>query len=290
MVWFNQKQRPADGTSPRGAPAPGGPGMPPAGAPSGMPPRRTWLTFALVLLVNYMLVRFLFPGPMDPLTIPYTAFKEEVARGNVASIYAQGGSSEGRFIAPVTWPPPDASAQSGREEPRSRSDQLNQSPPRSSETFNTTLPIFVGPDLESFLIDHDVEISAVPIQSGSPLVTLLFGFGPAILIIAFYVWLFRRARQGAGGLGGLGGMMGIGKSKARRYDQEEGRVTFEDVAGIDEAENELVEIVDFLRDPAKYQRLGGRRRRACCWSAPRAPARRCSPARWPGRPGCRSSR
>jgi cell division protease FtsH len=68
--------------------------------------------------------------------------------------------------------------------------------------------------------------------------------------------MFRRAAQQGGGLGG--GLMGIGKSKARRYDQEKDtRVTFDDVAGIDEAENELVEIVDFLRDPPKYTRLGG---------------------------------
>jgi cell division protease FtsH len=67
--------------------------------------------------------------------------------------------------------------------------------------------------------------------------------------------MFRRAASQGGGMGGL---MGIGKSKARRYDQEAGtKVTFEDVAGIDEAENELVEMVDFLKDPAKYTRLGG---------------------------------
>ena len=105
------------------------------------------------------------------------------------------------------------------------------------------------------MIDNKVEISAVPIQSGSGWATLLFGFGPAILIIAFYVWLYRRAMQ-QGGLGG--GMFGIGKSKARRYDQESNAsVTFDDVAGIDEAEDELIEIVDFLRNPAKYTRLGG---------------------------------
>ncbi len=264
MVWFTQQKRQGNGGNPmRGGPAPGGrgaddgrPGMPPAGGPSSMPPKRAWATFLLVLLANYFVVRLLFPGPADPVTIPYTAFKDEVARGNVASIYAKGESIEGRFVAPVTWPPPGGEmTRPGRGEPRSRSDQLSQVPPRTSETFNTTLPLFVGPDLESFLIDHQVEISAVPIQSGSGLTTLLFGFGPAILIIAFYVWLFRRARQGAGG---LGGMMGIGKSKARRYDQDEsGRVTFDDVAGIDEAENELVELVDFLRDPAKYTRLGG---------------------------------
>ena len=68
--------------------------------------------------------------------------------------------------------------------------------------------------------------------------------------------MFRRAAQQGGGLGG--GLMGIGRSRARRYDQEQDtKVTFDDVAGIDEAENELVEIVDFLRDPKKYTRLGG---------------------------------
>jgi cell division protease FtsH len=99
-----------------------------------------------------------------------------------------------------------------------------------------------------------VEISAVPIREGNTLASLALGFGPAILIIGFYVWLYRRSMQGSG----MGGLMGIGTSKARRYDIESGaKVTFDDVAGIDEAENELVEIVDFLKSPAKYTRLGG---------------------------------
>ena len=124
-------------------------------------------------------------------------------------------------------------------------------------SFTTTLPSFVDPGLEAFLIDHGVEISAKPIEEGgSPWATLLFSFGPGLLFIGFYVWMFRRAAQQAGGMGG--GLMGIGKSKARRYDQEtDAKVTFDDVAGIDEAENELVEIVDFLKDPPKYTRLGG---------------------------------
>ena len=124
-------------------------------------------------------------------------------------------------------------------------------------TFTTTLPSFVDPGLEAFLIDHKVEISAKPIQEGGSLwATLFFAFGPALLFIALYVWLFRRAAQQGGGIGG--GLMGIGRSRARRYDQEQdAKVTFDDVAGIDEAENELVEIVDFLRDPPKYTRLGG---------------------------------
>jgi len=70
-------------------------------------PRRIWLTFLILLLINYLLMRFLFPEPGESVTIPYTAFKEEVARGNVEAIYSQGASVEGRFASPVTWPPKD---------------------------------------------------------------------------------------------------------------------------------------------------------------------------------------
>ena len=217
------------------------------GTPPRMPTRRMWWTFIAVLVLNYLLMRFLFP-PVEEVTVPYTVFKQQVAGDNVKAIYSQGVSIEGRFTKPVLWPPPDADdeAAPGRKAP----------PSRSAETFTTILPAFVDPGLEKFLIDHKVEISAVPIQSGSAWSTLIFGFGPAIVIIGFYVWMYRRATQQGGG--GFGGLMGIGKSKARRYDQAgPDKITFADVAGIDEAENELVEIVDFLKAPDKYTRLGG---------------------------------
>ncbi len=199
-----------------------------------VPPRKTWGVFLAVLVLNYLLVRSLFPDPDAPVTVPYTVFKVEAAKGNVKSIYSRGTSIEGKFGAAVTWP---------------------QKGGRSADTFTTELPAFVDPGLEKFLIDHNVEISAVPIRRDSPWANLLLGFGPAILIIAFYVWMYRRAQQG-GGMGGA--LMGIGKSKARRYDQEAGpKISFDDVAGIDESENELVEIVDFLKEPKKYTRLGG---------------------------------
>jgi len=224
--------------------------------PSSMPTRRTWLTFLVILAINYLAMRALFPSPDEAITIPYTTFKEQVGGGNVQAIYSKGASIEGRFEKPVTWPPAgskDAAVQ--RENNKGFARFLGQPEARTAKTFTTTLPAFVGPGLESYLIEHKVEISAIPIQSGSSWTTLLFGFGPAILIIAFYVWMYRRASQG-GGLGGA--LMGIGKSKARRYDQEANtKVTFNDVAGIDEAKNELVEIVDFLKDPAKYTQLGG---------------------------------
>lgn len=214
------------------------------------PPRRAWLILLAVLAANYLLARLLFPGGDLPATVPYTEFRQQVAKGNVASIYSRGVSIEGRFVAPVTWPPPAAEAAASRASPV-------PAKPRSVTHFDTTLPAFVDPGLENFLIDHQVEISAIPLQAGGGLSTLLYGFGPALLIIGFYVWMFRRAARGGGGLMG-GGLFGLGSSKARRYDQDTAnRVTFDDVAGIDEAENELVEVVDFLKSPAKYTRLGG---------------------------------
>jgi cell division protease FtsH len=216
---------------------------------SRIPPRRAWLTFLVILIANFLLVRFLFPSATQPITIPYTTFKEEAAKGNVKSIYSRGNSIEGRFNAPVTWPPATNAPEPppGKEPPKVQ--------PRAAETFTTELPAFVDQGLEAFLIQHKVEISAVPIQEGGLIPTLLYGFGPALLLILFYVWMYRRASQG-GGVGGA--LMGIGRSKARRYDQnDQTRVTFADVAGIDEARNELVEVVDFLKDPDKYTRLGG---------------------------------
>jgi cell division protease FtsH len=223
-----------------------------------MPPGRTWLWFVLILLANFLLVRFLMPSTDAPLTVPYTFFKEQVRNGNVEAIYSRGELLTGRFAAPVTYPPADKKSVPPSSPPKKASDSgaPRRDAPRTASNFTTTLPSFVDPGLETFLIDHGVQISAEPIAEGnSPWATFLFGFGPALLLIAFYVWLFRRAAQQGGGMGGL---MGIGRSRARRYDQEKDtKVTFEDVAGIDEAENELVEIVDFLRDPKKYTRLGG---------------------------------
>ncbi len=219
-----------------------------AGSPlSRMPPRRTWGWFLLVLVGNYFLVRLLVPGPEAPVTVPYTVFKDEVAKGNVAAIYSRGESVTGRFVEAVTYPP------AGKETDKHHA---GAPAPRTGTKFATTVPAFVDPGLEKFLIEHHVEISAEPIQEeASPWQTFLYSFGPGLLFIAFYVWLFRRAAQQGGGMGGL---MGIGRSRARRYDVEQGgKVTFNDVAGIDEAENELIEIVDFLKDPAKYTRLGG---------------------------------
>jgi cell division protease FtsH len=202
-----------------------------------------WLAFLLILAANFLLVHLLFPGSDDPVKVPYTLFRQEAARGNVERIYSRGERLTGRFRTPVAYPPPqDAAA------PESQ---------RGVVDFTTTLPAFLDPGLEELLIANGTEISAEPIQQDNTWLNLLFSFAPALLLISLYVWFYRRLAKTGGGFGGMLG--GMGKSGARRFDQEQGeRVTFDDVAGIDEAENELVEVVDFLKNPEKYARLGAR--------------------------------
>ena len=214
-----------------------------AAKPTGpkMPPGKTWLWLLAVLLANYFLVRFLLPSPEAPVTVPYTLFKQEVAKGNVAAIYSQGESITGRFSTAIMYPPADEkspgssgaqrapekdAAKGGESQTANERSLAVRGEPKAVSNFATTLPAFVDSGLEAFLIENGVEISVKPIEEGgSPLATLLFGFGPALLFIGFYIWMFRRAAQQGGGMGGL---MGIGRSKARRYDQEkDAKVTFD---------------------------------------------------------------
>ena len=209
-----------------------------------IPPTRTWLLFALILFFNFFLMRSLFPDPAGPQSIPYTLFKSEVAKRNVEAIYTRGEVISGKFESPVRYIP-----QPVENKPQER--------PTDVDHFTTILPSFVDAGLETFLIDHDVEIRAEPIyEETSPLMTFLIRFGPALFIIGFYIWFYRRMKRQSGAMGG--GFMGLGRSNVKPFDKGlAGEVTFDDVAGIDEAENELVEIVDFLKNPSKYTRLGG---------------------------------
>src|SRR5438034_1469393 len=119
------------------------------------------------------------------------------------------------------------------------------------------MPQFADPGLETLLEQQGVTINARPLdEPRSWWQTLLLSFGPTLLLIGLFFWISRSA---ASQLGGSGGPFGLGRSRAKRYDQEQqaARITFADVAGIDEAKAELEEIVDFLKDPAKYTRLGG---------------------------------
>jgi cell division protease FtsH len=175
----------------------------------------------------------LFPEPVL-LSIPYTFFKEQVQQGNVEDVTSQGDAIQGRLKTEMTYPPSGPNARTG-------------------DRFKTQRPAFADPGLERLLDEKGVVINARPLDEGRPFwQNLLLGFGPTMLLIGAFVWLSARAAAGGGG-----GIFGLGRSRAKRYSEEQPTVTFDDVAGIDEAENELVEIVDFLKNPEKYQRLGG---------------------------------
>src|SRR5207249_4526932 len=120
--------------------------------------------------------------------------------------------------------------------------------------FRTEIPSFADNDALSHLLQQKgVVVNAQPLDSGAPWwQNLLLGFGPTILFVFLLFWLMRRAGNVQNVLGSFG------RSSARRYQPTGDRVTFADVAGIDEAKEELTEVVDFLRHPAKYQKLGGR--------------------------------
>jgi cell division protease FtsH len=199
------------------------------------------------MIVNYLAMQAFFPEPAS-ITIPYTFFKQQVQTGNVVEVTGVGDSIRGVFKTEVTYPsaasqPPNAATPGGG--------AADQRTPRRATHFQTQRPVFADPGLETLLEEKGVVIKALD-ESGPSWFKLLVGFGPTLLLIGAFVWITRRAAAAGGS-----GLFGLGRSRAKRYSEEQPKVTFDDVAGIDEAENELIEIVDFLKNPTKYQRLGG---------------------------------
>jgi cell division protease FtsH len=205
------------------------------GRGGGKPPRTSrmnWMRFltlvGVVLLINWLVASAFVNGPDDRLRIPYSEFRNQVVDGNVTKVSSRAESIQGEFRSEVT----------------------NEG--KTGTKFATERPTLASEDdLFELLESKDIIISADPPDDGPSFIeSVLFGFGPAILIVLLFIFLMRRAG------GGVGGLSSIGRSKAKRYDASQTRTTFEDVAGIEDAEQELVEIVDFLKNPDKYRRLG----------------------------------
>jgi cell division protease FtsH len=193
---------------------------------------RFWVTIAILFVANILISQFFFnAGQPQTVTISYNAFLTAVNEGNVTSITSTGESITGNT-----------------------KQALKDSSGNSSTKFQTQRPAFATDDLEAMLQQHNVTIDAKDPNPATPLwVTLLFSVGPTVLLVLFFLYLSRRA-AGAG----AGGILGtFGQSRARLYNPDLPSVTFDDVAGIDEVKAELQEVVDFLKNPQKYQRLGG---------------------------------
>lgn len=198
---------------------------------------RGLMILALLLVGNYALFSAFVPDGPGRTEIPYTAFKEQIEAANVAEVTSRADVIQGVLKEPI---PVGIPGRLGA----------------TMQAFSTVRPAFADPGLEALLIAQGAVINARPLEeSRSWWVNLLLSFGPTLLLIGAFLWLSSRATRQA-----RGGLFGLGRNRAKRYNADaegQARVTFADVAGIDEAENELVEIVDFLRDPGKYTRLGG---------------------------------
>jgi cell division protease FtsH len=218
--------------------------------PTAPPPHKRpsiWLLLAGLLALNWFFALTIQPSTVTRVTVPYSYFSAQLRDGNVATVNAQGSAIQGTFHHAITYP-------AGKKGTRTSS-------------FATQRPTFADDNLLSTLLRQGAVVSAKPVSSGqSTLVTILVGFVPTLLLVGFFIWMMRRA---SGAMGGGGGMFGgMGRSKARKYEASEQRTTFDDVAGIDEATEELVEVVDFLKHPDRYTRLGGRIPRGVLLSGP----------------------
>jgi cell division protease FtsH len=219
-------------------PAPDGRGEQPAKPPM-FPRSRALLAFFAGLFILNLLISFLTGSPPDRTRVPYQPFfLEQVEAGNVEAITSREDSIEGELKKPMRYDPPG-------------DDKAVE-----VERFETQVPAFIDrTGLTTVLTEQKVVINArAPDAGRSFLASLLLGLLPALVLVGFFVWLSRR-QAGRGGVLG-----GFGMSTARRHERGGGqqRLTFDDVAGIDEAEQELVEIVDFLKNPERYSRLGAR--------------------------------
>jgi cell division protease FtsH len=211
--------------SPRGS-APPRPRFP------GFRPSRAWIIFALALLALNFYVGSRATQPPSRVRVPYSPFfLEQVNAGHVESITSKGTAIQGTFTQ-----------------------KLSYAGSKPTTRFRTEIPAFADNDALSELLQRkEVVVNAEPLDTGAPFwLNLLLGFGPTILLVGLLIWLMRRAGSVQNVLGSFG------RSRARRYQPSGDRVTFADVAGIDEAKAELTEVVDFLRKPEKYRRLGGR--------------------------------
>jgi cell division protease FtsH len=202
------------------------------------PPKRPrfrigwWLAWIAALLVINYWVASRATQAQPRVRVPYSPFfLQQVRAGHVVSITSTGTAVQGTFIAPESY-----------------------KGSKKTKLFQTEIPAFANTNaLSDLLQTHGVVVNAQPLDTGPPWwESVLVGFGPTLLFIGLIWYAFRRS-------GSMQSILGqFGRASARRYQPGGDRVTFADVAGIDEAKDELSEVVDFLREPQRFAKVGAR--------------------------------
>jgi cell division protease FtsH len=180
--------------------------------------KRLWAVIVALLILNWIVAAAVLKDDRQATRISYSEFRHEVRAGHVDEVTSAGDAIAGKFNAEP------AGARAGKD-------------------FETRRPAFADDRLIRLLERHGVEVTADAEPKPPLWLTVLVGFGPALLIVGLLVMFMRRGSS-------------LGRSRARRYEPSDALATFDDVAGIDEAEEELSEIVGFLRGPERYQRVG----------------------------------
>ncbi|KXS35973.1 MAG: cell division protease FtsH [Idiomarina sp. T82-3] len=179
-----------------------------------------WLVIAVVLMSVF---QSFSPGENAGSRMAYSEFLKQVDNGNVRR--ADFGE-DGRTITVMT---------------------------RNGQSYKTVIPTQSDPKIVDQLANKNVEFSGTPPEEPSILTSIFISWFPMLLLIGVWIF-FMRQMQGGGGRGA----MSFGKSKARLMSEDQTKTTFRDVAGCDEAKEEVTELVDYLKDPSKFQRLGGK--------------------------------
>ncbi|MFF0512322.1 ATP-dependent zinc metalloprotease FtsH [Streptomyces sp. Tu 4128] len=226
----------------------GTPEEPPKPPPGGRRMRGGWWNLVLAALVVYLIANLVlsFFNEGDEPTISYTEFSKQVDEGNVSKIYAKGDAIQGQLKKDRDKPDGDG----------------------TYTKFTTERPTFADDQLWDDLTKNNVTVTAEPVvQHRSFLSNLLIALAPMVLLVVLWIFIARRMRGALGG--GAGGMLGR-KAPPKPVELEAGepRTTFADVAGIDEVEGELSDVVDFLKNPDAYRRMGAKMPRGVLLTGP----------------------